>query len=319
MSRKIAVLLTIVFLLMLIDRTIYGYELSTSKTSEKASANNESILPPGDAMLNFRDKTVRLNSGHVMPIVGLGTYSLSHKVCVNSVLKHLEAGGRLIDTAYMYGNEKAVGEAIGLSGIPREEIFVITKLYPSQYANAEAAIEEALRKLDTGYIDMLLLHHPGEHDVEAYRAMERAARKGKIRSLGLSCFYIRELERFLPSVTIMPSIVQNEIHPYYQDIEVVPYIQAKNIIVQAWYPLGGRGYVKKMLADPVICKIARSHGKTAAQIILRWNLQRGVSVIPGSANPQHIRENLDIFDFELSKEDMEAIRNLNRNEKHDWY
>lgn len=149
--------------------------------------------------------------------------------------------------------------------------------------------------------------------------MERAVRTGKIRSLGLSCFYIKELERFLPSVTIMPSLVQNEIHPYYQDIDVIPYIQEKNIIVQAWYPLGGRGYVKKMLTNPVICKIAKTHGKTASQIVLRWHLQRGVAVIPGSSNPHHIRENLDIFDFELSKEEMEAIRSLNRNEKHDWY
>lgn len=237
MSGKIAALFTIAFLL--IATTIYGYELTSSKTYGTVSMKDESIMLPGAAKFNFRNTTVMLNSGHIMPIAGIGTYSLSHKVCVNSVLSHLEAGGRLIDTAFMYGNEEAVGEAVRQSGIPREEIFIITKLYPNQYANAEAAIEDALRKLDTGYIDMLLLHHPGEHDVDAYRAMENAVRTAKIRSLGLSCFYIKELERFLPAVTIMPSLVQNEIHPYYQDIDVVPYIQEKNIIVQAWYPLAG--------------------------------------------------------------------------------
>ena len=172
---------------------------------------------------NFETKTVLLNSGYYMPIVGLGTYSLSHDACVKSVIEHLRAGGRLIDTAFMYHNEKAVGQGVRQSGIPREEIFVITKLYPSQFADAEAAIEEALKKLNLGYIDMMLLHHPGAQDVEAYKAMERAVKAGKIRSIGISCYYIKELDRFLPQVTITPALVQNEIHPYYQDNDVISY------------------------------------------------------------------------------------------------
>ncbi len=268
---------------------------------------------------NFETKTVLLNSGYHMPVVGLGTYSLSHDTCVNSVIAHLQAGGRLIDTAFMYHNEKAVGQGIRQSGIPREEIFVITKLYPSQFANAEEAVEEALSNLDLGYIDMMLLHHPGAHDVEAYKAMERAVKAGKIRSIGISCYYIKELDRFLPQVAITPALVQNEIHPYYQDNDVIACIQSKGIVVQGWYPLGGRGYTSALLHDPVITAIAQAHNKSAAQVILRWNLQKSVAVIPGSSNPAHIRENIDLFDFELSDEEMARINGLDRNEKHDWY
>ena len=165
---------------------------------------------------DFERKTVMLNSGYEMPIMGLGTYSLSDEECYNSVTALLEAGGRLIDTAYMYGNEAAVGRAVRDSGIPREEIFVITKIYPgAQYANPEQAIQEALDKLDIGYINMMLLHHPGTNDVKAYKAMEQAVAEGKIHSLGLSNWYVKELEEFLPQVDIMPALVQNEIHPYY--------------------------------------------------------------------------------------------------------
>ncbi|WP_379971678.1 aldo/keto reductase [Entomomonas asaccharolytica] len=254
-----------------------------------------------------------------MPISGLGTYSLKEEVCVRSVSEHLKAGGRLIDTAFIYGNEKCVGQAVRQSGIPREEIFIITKLYPSQYARAEAAIEEAFQKLDVGYIDMMLLHHPGRQDVEAYKAMEEAVKDGKIRSIGLSCYYITELDKFLPQITITPALVQNEIHPYYQDNNVILFIQSKGIVVQGWYPLGGRGHTKELLNNPTILEIAQAHNKSSAQVILRWNLQKSVVVIPGSSNPDHIRENLNIFDFELTEEEMAKINTLDRNEKHDWY
>ncbi len=270
-------------------------------------------------VFNFETHTVMLNSGYEMPIMGLGTYSLSDEECYNSVTTLLEAGGRLIDTAYMYHNEEAVGRAVRDSDVPREEIFVITKLYPSQFSDAEAAIDEAMEKLDIGYIDMMLLHHPGSGDVEAYHAMEQAVADGKIRSIGLSNWYIEELEEFLPQVNITPALVQNEIHPYYQEQEVVPYIQSLGIVTQGWYPFGGRGHTMELLGDPVISAIAANHGVTSAQVILRWNLQRGVVVIPGSSNPDHIRENLDLFGFELTDAEMALIAALNRNEKHDWY
>ncbi len=149
--------------------------------------------------------------------------------------------------------------------------------------------------------------------------MEKYVAEGKIRSLGLSNWYIEELTEFLPQVSITPALVQNEIHPYYQEQEVVPFIQEKGIAVQCWYPLGGRGYTKELLNNEVILQIAEKHGVSAAQVILRWDLQRGIIVIPGSSNPEHIKENLDLFGFELSEEEMEQIRSLDRNEKHDWY
>ena len=274
-------------------------------------------------IFDFENRTVLLNSGYTMPILGLGTYALDHDTCVNSVMALLESGGRLIDTAYMYGNEEAVGEGVhrGMEeyGIPRGDIFVITKIYPNQFSDPEAAIDMALEKLDIGYIDMMLLHHPGAGDVNAYKAMEKYVEAGKIHSLGLSNWYVEELTEFLPLVTIMPALVQNEIHPYYQEQDVVPFIQEKGFVVQCWYPLGGRGYTADLLGNETIQSIAQAHGVSAAQVILRWDLQRGIVVIPGSSNPEHIRENLDLFDFELSDEEMEQIATLDRGEKHDWY
>ena len=274
-------------------------------------------------VFDFDKKTVLLNSGYKMPILGLGTYSLDHDTCVNSVMALLENGGRLIDTAYMYGNEEAVGEGVrkGMEeyGIPREEIYVITKIYPNQFDDPEAAIDMALEKLDIGYIDMMLLHHPGTNDVKAYQAMEKYVGEGKIHSLGLSNWYVEELTEFLPQVTIKPALVQNEIHPYYQEQDVVPFIQANGIVVQCWYPLGGRGYTADLLGNETIQMIASAHGVSAAQVILRWDLQRSIVVIPGSSNPNHIKENLDLFGFELTDEEMEQIGALDRNEKHDWY
>ena len=268
---------------------------------------------------NFETRTVMLNSGYEMPINGLGTYSLHDDECRNSVTAALNSGVRLIDTAHAYGNEEEIGEAIRASGVPREEIFVITKLYPDQFANPEAAIEEALEKLDIGYIDMMLLHHPGTGDVAAYHAMEKAVEEGKIRSIGLSNWYVEELEAFLPQVNIPPALVQNEIHPYYQENDVIPYIQAQGIVVQGWYPLGGRGHTEELLNEPVISEIAQAHGKSSAQVILRWNLQKGVVVIPGSSNPEHIQENTELYDFALTEAEMARINGLDRNEKHDWY
>ena len=221
----------------------------------------------------------------------------------------------------MYHNEEAVGEGVRQAmkeyNIPREDIFVITKLYPNQFSDPEAAIDMALDKLDIGYIDMMLLHHPGTDDVKAYKAMETYVEQGKIRSLGLSNWYVEELTSFLPQVSIMPALVQNEIHPYYQEQDVVPFIQEKGIVVQCWYPLGGRGYTAELLGDETISSIAKAHNVSSAQVILRWDLQRGIVVFPGSSNPEHIKENLDLFSFKLTNEEMTAINALNRDEKHD--
>ncbi len=294
-------------------------EESSSTDGERGYVQEENSSMKNDITFDFDTRTVMLNSGYEMPIYGLGTYSLTGETCVDSVTAALNSGVRLIDTAYMYHNEESVGEAVRNSGIPRDEIFVITKLYPNQFANPDAAIEEALEKLDIGYIDMMLLHHPGTGDVDAYLAMEKAVEDGKIRSIGLSNWYVEELEEFLPQINITPALIQNEIHPYYQENDVIPYIHNLGIVVQGWYPLGGRGYTAELLGNDVISEIAQAHGKSSAQVILRWNLQKGVVVIPGSSNPEHIQENTELFDFELTEEEMERINGLDRNEKHDWY
>lgn len=268
--------------------------------------------------------TVMLNNGMTLPTLGIGTYSLHGDVCFNSVYTALKNGYRLIDTAYMYGNEEEVGRAVRQAvadGIcKREEITVITKLYPGeQFTNPEPAIEIALRKLNIDYIDIMLLHHPGTDDVKAYKAMEKYHVQGKIHALGISCFYVKELTDFLPQISIKPVLVQNEIHPYYQDTEVVDFIHDKGIVVQAWYPLGGRGHQSELLKDPVLVKIAEAHNRSVVQVILRWHYQRHVVAIPGSSNPDHIKENISIFDFALTDDEMSEIASLNRNEKHDWY
>lgn len=272
---------------------------------------------------NGNPPVIKLSSGYDMPIVGLGTYSLHGDKCVNAILSSIRLGYRKFDTASFYGNEEEVGQAIrqaieeGL--IKREDVFVTTKLYPNEFADAEKNIEKCLRKLDIGYIDLMLLHHPGSHDVEAYRTMERYVREGKIRSLGVSNYYIKEMSEFLPKVNIKPVLDQNEIHPYYQDKAVIEYLHDNGIVVEAWYPLGGRGFNSELMKEPVIMDIARRHGKSLVQTILRWDLQNGVVVIPGSSNPDHQKENISIFDFELTPEEMGRIDALERREKHDWY
>jgi diketogulonate reductase-like aldo/keto reductase len=282
-------------------------------------ANESDTSGQDSSQVEVVPKMVTLNSGYEMPAQGLGTYALDFATCVDSIHALAAAGGRLIDTAYMYHNEDAVGEGVRTCGVPRDELFVTTKLYPNQFADPEAAIKEALEKLDIGYIDLLLLHHPGTGDVEAYRAMERAVAAGTVRSIGLSNWYIEELESFLPQVDTMPALVQNEIHPYYQEPDVVPYIQDLGIVVEGWYPLGGRGFNAELLSDPELASIAQAHGVSIPQVILRWNRQRGIVVIPGSSNPDHIAEDLDIHGFSLTEQEMARIAALERAEKHDWY
>ena len=322
-KRLIIIILLVIVIILVIATSSFTLFRNKDKSNQGAletNFNNTDNLEEREVReFNFKTKTVTLNSGYEMPLNGIGTYSLTGDECYNSIISALNSGVRLIDTAYMYHNEEEIGRAIRDSGIPREEIFVITKIYPSQFDNPESAIEMALEKLDIGYIDMMLLHHPGDGDVEAYKAMEKYVEKGKIRSIGLSNWYIEELEDFLPQVDTIPALVQNEIHPYYQELEVVPYIQSKGIVVQGWYPFGGRGHTSELLNDETIVEIANAHNVTAAQVILRWNLQRGIVVIPGSSNPDHIKENTEIYHFELTDEEMQDIESLNRDEKHDWY
>jgi len=276
------------------------------------------------AVFDFESRTVMLNSGYEMPINGLGTYSLHGDECINSVKSALSNGVRLIDTASAYGNEEEIGqairEAIDEGIVKREDIFIITKIYPgSEMENPETSIQACLDRLNIGYVDMMLLHHPDPNDVKAYKAMEQFVKDGKIRSIGLSNWYVEELTEFLPQVDTVPALIQNEIHPYYQENDVIPFIQEKGIVVQGWYPFGGRGHTGELLGDSVISEIANVHGVSSAQVILRWNLQKGVVVIPGSSNPDHIKENTELYHFTLTEDEMDRINSLDRGEKHDWY
>ncbi len=256
-------------------------------------------------------KKFKLNDGKDMPSVGIGTYLLSPDEAEASVKEALKVGYRLIDTANAYQNERAVGRAIKASGIPRGEIFVETKLWPSVYTDTEA-IDKTLKRLDLDYIDLLLLHQPAGDYITGYKMMEKALKEGKVKSIGISNFYGERLDDLLNNAEIKPAVTQVETHPYYPQTEMKEKLNEYGTKIQAWYPLGGRGN-DSVLTEEVIKELANKYGKSPAQIILRWHNQKDVIVIPGSKNPEHIKDNLNIFDFEISEEDMKKIDELDKN------
>ena len=256
-------------------------------------------------------ETFKLNDGRLMPSVGIGTFLLSPDEAEKSVLEALKVGYRLIDTANAYQNERAVGRAIKASGIPREEIFVETKLWPSVYTDPEA-IDKTLKRLDLDYIDLLLLHQPAGDYITGYKMLEKALKEGKVKSIGISNFYGERLDNLLNNIEIKPAVTQVETHPYYPQTEMKERLSEYETKIQAWYPLGGRGN-DSVLTEDIIKELANKYGKSPAQIILRWHNQKGVIVIPGSKNPEHIKDNLNIFDFKLSDEDMKKIDALDKN------
>ncbi len=262
---------------------------------------------------------VRLNNGDEMPRFGLGTFMLSPEQCKISCLAALQAGYRHIDTAHAYGNEEAVGEAIKESGIPREEIFVVSKLWPTEYGEGatEQAIDAMLERLGLDYIDLVYLHQPVGDIIGAWKDMEKAVAKGKVRSLGISNFDYNDedYDNIMKAVTIKPAALQIECHPYAQRLEMREKAAKDNIQIECWFPLGGAMSGGELRNDPIIAEIAKKYGKTPVQVILRWHIQEGFTVIPGSSNPDHIRENINIFDFELSKKDMQTIRDLNKEDR----
>jgi len=269
---------------------------------------------------NFETRTVRLNSGYDMPIIGIGTFYLSTAQAEESVYNALKVGMRLIDTADIYGNEVGVGRGIRRAmqdfGIKREEIFVTSKLWISSFNDADREVDERLERLGLDYIDLLLLHHTAPYDEEAYQAMERGVKAGKIRSIGLSNFYEDDIDRMMKTATIKPAVLQNETHPYHQSRSVKAHIAKLGTILEAWFPLGGRGTGIKTLSEhEVITSIAQAHSKSAYQVILRWHLQCGTIAIPGSSNAAHIAEDYDIFDFELTPDEMQRINALECNHR----
>lgn len=256
---------------------------------------------------------VKLNNGVEMPMAGIGTFLLSPDEAEASCVSALQNGYRLIDTANAYVNEKAVGRAMKKSGIARNEIFLETKLWPSFYNDADA-VEKTLQRLDTDTIDLLLIHQPAGNYVAGYRLMEKAYKAGKVKAIGLSNFNEEQIREILSVCEVKPAVLQTEIHPYSQEKGLKEFLAKEDIVIQAWYPLGHGDAA--LLQEPVFSKLAEKYGKSNAQIILRWHIQAGNVVILGSKNPEHIRANFDLFDFELTAEEMQEIQKLNKDKRY---
>lgn len=254
-----------------------------------------------------------LNNGIKMPLAGIGTFLLSPDEAEASVLAALQCGYRLIDTANAYVNEKAIGRAMRKSGIPREELFLETKLWPSFYEQ-EDAVEKTLQRLGTDYIDLLLIHQPAGNYVAGYRLMEKACKEGKVRAIGLSNFAPGQVQEILDICEVKPAVLQTEVHPYSQEKELKAFLDKEGIVIQAWYPLGHGD--KTLREEPLFTELAHKYGKSNSQIILRWHIQNGNIVIPGSKNPQHIKENLAVFDFTLTENEMDRIAAMDQQKRY---
>ena len=251
-----------------------------------------------------------LNNGVKMPMAGIGTFLLTPDEAEASCVSALQNGYRLIDTANAYVNEKAVGRAMKKSGLQRDEIFLETKLWPSFYEQPDA-VEKTLARLDTDYIDLLLIHQPAGNYAAGYRQMEKAYKAGKVRAIGLSNFNAAQIREILSLCEVKPTVLQTELHPYHQEPGLKTFLCEEGIVPQAWYPLGHGD--KALLHEPLFAALGRKYGKSPAQIILRWHIQSGSIVIPGSRNPEHIKANFDLFDFDLTGEELQKIAALNKN------
>ena len=287
-------------------------EITAQPTTEQPDANSETSASEFD----FDSKTVKLNSGYEMPILGLGTWTLSNEEAENSVYHALKDGYRLIDTARYYQCETGVGKGIKKAVeegiVKREDVFVTSKIRAAQ------GIDDSLRDLGLEYIDLMLIHQPGSNDEAVYKAMEQAVRDGKVRSIGISNYYTPEaFDEVMSYAQIPPAVIQNENHIYYQNTALQEYVRKYGVVVESWYPFGGRGHTSENFNNETITAIAKSHEKTSAQVILRWHLQAGYIAIPGSSNPDHIAENFRIFDFELTNDEMQQIAAVNKNQRYE--
>ena len=253
---------------------------------------------------------VTLNNGIKMPMAGIGTFLLTPDEAEASVLNALACGYRLIDTANAYVNEKAVGRAMKKSGVSREEIFLETKLWPAFYEQSDA-VEKTLERLDTDYIDLLLIHQPAGNYIAGYKLMEKAYKEGKVKAIGLSNFSQSQIREILDICEVKPVVLQTEVHPYYQEKKLKDYLKKESIVIQAWYPLGHGD--KALLEEPLFQELGKKYGKSSAQIILHWHIQAGNIVIPGSKSPAHIQDNFDLFDFSLTAWEMAQISIMDKN------
>ena len=258
-------------------------------------------------------QTIKLNNEITCPVIGLGTFMLSPADAQKSAREALKMGYRLIDTANAYVNERAVGRGIKESGIDRKEVFLSTKLWPSEYENPNA-VDETLERLGVDYVDLLYIHQPAGNWLAGYRQLEKALRDGKARSIGISNFegkYIQELETKWETA---PQFIQVEAHPYFTQKDLRVTLDKYGIRLMSWYPLGHGD--KSLIQEPVFAELGKKYGKTPAQVILRWHVQMGFVVIPGSMNVDHIRDNLAIMDFEVTADEMAEIAKLDKGERY---
>ncbi|MGP1505650.1 MAG: aldo/keto reductase [Eggerthia catenaformis] len=251
-----------------------------------------------------------LNNGNKMPMAGIGVFMLSPEEAEKSVESALRGGVRLVDTANAYMNEAATGRGIKKSGVAREDIYLVSKLWPTVYEK-DTAVDEMLARLDTDYVDLLFLHQPTDNWREGYKNIEKAVKTGKAKAIGLSNFSQELIQEAIDTMEIKPQVVQVEAHPYFPQTELKKKLAETKMGLMAWYPLGHGD--KNLVNEPVFTELAKKYGKSNAQIILRWHVQSGNVVIPGSKNPDHIRDNFDIFDFVLTDDDMAAIAKVNKN------
>lgn len=256
---------------------------------------------------------VTLNNGIKMPMAGIGTFLLTPDQAEASVLSALQCGYRLIDTANAYVNEKAVGRAMKKSGVNRKEIFLETKLWPSFYEQADA-VDKTMERLGTDYIDLLLIHQPAGNYMAGYRLMEKAYKEGKVKAIGLSNFNAGQIQEILDVCEVKPAVLQTEVHPYSQEKGLKAFLDQAGIVIQAWYPLGHGD--KVLQQEPLFTQLAKEYGKSNAQIILRWHIQAGNIVIPGSKDPKHIKSNLELFDFTLTSDEMNEIAALDKKKRY---
>ncbi len=247
------------------------------------------------------------------PIIGIGTFMLSPEDAENSVREALKMGYRMVDTANAYVNERACGRGIRDSGVDRKDIFVSTKIWPSEYTNP-TAVDETLERLGLEYVDLLYIHQPAGDWLAGYRQLEKAYREGKAKSIGISNFEGKYLDELRTKWEIVPQFIQVEAHPYFVQKDLRKVTDPLGIKIMSWYPLGHGD--SKLLSESIFEELGKKHGKTPAQIILRWHTQMGFSVIPGSRNISHIRDNLDILDFKLSDEEMSHIATLDKDERY---
>ena len=251
-----------------------------------------------------------LNNGYKMPMAGIGTFMISPADAEVAVESALRNGARLIDTANAYMNESATGRGIKKSGVPREEIFLVSKLWPTVYEK-ETAVDEMLKRLDTDYVDVLFLHQPTDNWRGGYRNIEKAVKEGKVRSIGLSNFSAEEVQEAIDTMEIKPQLVQVEAHPYYPQTDLKKKLAETKMGLMAWSPIGHGD--KNLINEPVFTELAKKYGKSNVQIILRWHVQSGNVVFPGSKNPDHIKDNFDIFDFALTDNEMAEIAKVDKN------